>query len=235
MSPSSSARGVASARSGAPAPRLELADEVAQVSGNVLAAVPAEIVRGDVRMAVTWRAFMADGRYVDNDIVGLRFGGDPTKWAFMDAGGGHKLRNAARVTELLGGEDWTVARSCGLSLSDLPTAIPQLARAFDDARRVNDPDAALAVYVAFTGAFSFDVVAFGPEIPNWLTRRVFVGSRWACDEPRGACTVETVDVDYDEPERDGSTRTKTVEAMRADAPLERCGRGWVVGKLRPAT
>lgn len=207
---------------------------MSKVSGRILAAVPAEIALGDERIAVTWRAFRQDGRFVDNDIVGLRFRREAGGWRFMETGGGRQMSGAPDVTELMGGEGWKVIRTCGASLTDIPTMIPELASAFDDAFQAKGSDLALATYLAFTTAFSFEEVAYTHHLPNYLMKRVFIGSRWRCDEARGACVVETVDTTYDDVDRDGTVRKLSNKGGRVELPLEPCGDGWVLGAPRAA-
>lgn len=221
-----------SASSAASAPReetkFELEDEIDALRAPIRTAVAAEVSLGDVRLAIIWPAFRPDGTILDNDIDTHPFHRVDGAWK-ADPGLGRRLRDASSITQLIGGEGWTIVRTCGLPLEQLTTEIPRSARAFDDAHRAKDLDAALAAYVRLTRAFSFAEVAYTHDITRFLITRLLIGSRWTCDEAAKTCTVDTVATTYEEPEKDGTTRSRDVKAVHATFALEDCGGGRVVG------
>lgn len=229
MPPAPSASAVANAPSGYV--KFELDDEVDRLAGAARVAVAAEVVRGDLRLAIAWPAFRADGSFLDNDVVAYPFRRVGGAWA-QHAQRARQLRDAMSIADLLGGTDWTIVRECGAPVGDLPTVIPRLASAFDDAHRAKDLDGALLAYVRLTRAFSFDEVAYTHHITSYLIQRRLVGSTWTCDEADKSCTVDLVETTYDEIEKDGSVRTRTSKAAHGKFALEECGGGKVVGAPR---
>jgi hypothetical protein len=139
----------------------------------------AEVVRAERRAAIVWPA-IADGKILDDDIVGLIFerqadGG----WTYLSEVGPLRGKQAAtKLSEALGGaDDQKVVRYCGVARAELEGHLNDNGKAFADALAAGKPADAMAAYERLTRAFSFSQAAYNDTLPELLSKGAF-SSGW---------------------------------------------------------
>ncbi len=206
-------------------PRTKAPDLPLEVIRDRLAeseiALIARATLGDRQAAIVWPAFK-DGTLQDAEIIALAFQRSGLRWLPIGERVTLSQSDGRReLAALLGGQDFTLRRSCGRDLDALVDGVQDDLKAFAQARKRGEPAAALDAYKHYAESFAFDAIALDSRTTEWLIA--------ASDDPTFELQLQTDD--------DGDWLTADIvrrgQSKRARLPLVRCAGGWALGAILP--
>ena len=202
------------------APELPLDAVRARFPGSEIALI-ARASLGDRQAAIVWPAFK-DGELQSADILALAFQRQGLRWLPI---GEHVTLSQSdgrrELAALLGGQDFTLRRSCGLELATLIDSVQGDLDEFARALQADDRAAALRAYEHYAQSFAFDAIALDRRTTTWLLA--------AANDTTFKLQLKADD--------DGDWLTADIkrgnQSERRRLPLVRCAGGWALGAALP--